>query len=445
MKQQLVRGVAPGALALFAVMTMGTSTAQAASPDGSVSAPAACGQPAVPAVFESVVHEPVLETVPAVTRLDRLWTRDVALTEVSYSRVMSPLYAVIEWTRSVDVLLREFARTVVDQPYQPATPDIPAVGHTESRVVTEAVVVTEYEFVQQRTGNTRWEAEGWNAGAGGLGWAPTGVTRVVELSPAVTEQVWIIDQPAVPGTPEVPEVSHVETTWLDAGGSVPTGYLATGATRVVGSQVVETVSLPDGETPSGTGWVRGGVVGVVDAVVDVVWLPEGEPAPAGYTSTGDARPAGFRTETTTVPQELAPAGPGWAPVPGSELVVEVEPERTVEVTAGYVETVLVSPAVPATAPCVIITPVENGPADGDPDVEGPGVDGPGADGPADDGGVSGGPAADASDVGGPSAGVVGQLLPATGSEVSLWLVGAGLGSLAGGGLLLTRRRREDLV
>ncbi len=119
--------------------------------------------------------------------------------------------------------------TVVDRAHVPAVAE---TGHHETRVVTPAVVQTRWEYLQQKTGKTRWEAEGWNAGDNGKGWEWTGATDEVVVTPAVTEQVWVVDIRAVP---EVTELSHQESAWVADGEAPPPGSSATGATRVAGS------------------------------------------------------------------------------------------------------------------------------------------------------------------------------------------------------------------
>jgi hypothetical protein len=459
MKHGLVRLAAPGSLALAAVMALGWSPAQAAPseaapPETAYSLPG-CGQPAVDAVYDTAVHDAVYATVPAVTGVESLWTRQVPVSEWSYSREVSPGYSILSWTRTTTLMETEYARTVVDEPFVPAVPGTPEIGHTENRVVREAVL--EHEFVHQKSGDTRWEGAGWNAGDGGKGWSPTGETR--EVVPAVTEEVWVVDQPATPGSPEVPEVSHVEKTWLPSGATPAEGWLATGEPRAAGTDV-ETATLPESEIPDGDGWVLGGVVDVVAPVIDVVWVPEGEPGPAGYASTGASRPAGTRTETTDVRSAAAPEGDGWSPVPDSDVVIVLVPEQTVLVTEAWTEQVLVSPAVPATPPCdpPDVDPPDVDPPDGEtPDTETTdgGIGGPDTSGSDTSGSDTSGSDTSGSDTsGGAVSGnqveansgqeVAGAVLPEAGAPATAWLAGLGLGSVLVGGALVVRRRDEGV-
>ncbi|WP_157537098.1 LPXTG cell wall anchor domain-containing protein [Nocardioides sp. Root190] len=342
--------LAPVALAAAAVIGFG--------PMGSAQA-AECGQPAVPAVFESVEHPAVLTTVPAVTHLEWTWRRDVASVET------------------------EHARTVIDRAHVPAVAE---QGHHETRVVTPAVLTTEWEYVQHQTGRTRWEAPGWNAGENGKGWSPTGVTREVEKSAAVTEQVWVIDSPAVA---EVTELSHQELVWVAAGAVAPAGYDATGATR-----------------PG---------------------------APVEELSPGTSAEA--------------PAGVGWTQVAGSGVsVVDEEAHERVEQEA-WVEDVLVTPEVPATEACA--SPVDGEDTDGE-DTDGEDTDGEDTDGEDTDGedglivddiddpSVEGEVAGIANNSGVVPTAAVGEVLPATGNGVEPWLLALGAVSLLAGAGLVRR-------
>lgn len=418
-----VRLFVPGALAAAAVVSFGVP-AQAAGPEASTASAApgaaarACGQPAVPATYQTVSHPAVYETVPAVTHLEWLWTRTIQHAEAEHSRVVTPAYDVYAWQRVIETIEREYVWTVVDQPFVPAVPGTPEIGHFDTVVIMPAITITEHEYRHRHNGSTRWEIAGWNAGPGGLGWVPTGASRVVELVPAVTQQVWVVDQPAVPGTPEIPEVSHQEFAWVLDGDTPPVGSSATGASRVA-SSITEDEELPEGQSPEGAGWVRGAVVETVAAVLDHLWLPLGEPSPAGYTPTGATRPAGSTVETTADRSATAPAGDGWSQVADSaETVVDV-PESTVLVEEAWTEEVVVVPAVPATAPC-----------DTDDEDDDGGATGPGDDDGSD--GVAGGVAGDDDDA----------VLPATGATAPWWLAALGLGGVVGGTALTRRGRRR---
>lgn len=415
----------PIALATAAVVGFGPS----ASADA-----ATCGQPAVPAVYETVEHPAAVTPVPAVTHQEWRWQRSVATTETAFGKVVRPAGGTWTWSRTVDVLEREYVRTVVDRAHVPAVPES---GHFEERVVTPAVVRTLWEYLQQKTGNTRWEVEGWNAGAGGKGWEWTGATDEVVVTPAVTEQVWVVDSPAVP---EVTELSHQETAWVADGGTPPAGWSATGAARVAGS-TSESVDLPDGEAPAGTGWTRGAWTETAPAVTDLVWVPQGATAPDGYDATGATRPGVPVHEETAATSATAPDGDGWEQVPGSATtVVEAAAYDRVDAEA-WIEQVLVSPEVPATDDCPE-EPVDGG-DDGDDEGEVGGEVGGEDDGT--EGLLDGDVVVDQTEgeVGGVATTATGggaDVLPATGNGTEPWLLGLGAASLVAGAALVRGRR-----
>lgn len=418
----------PIALAAAAVVGFGPSASAAET---------ACGQPAVPAVYDTVQHPAVVTSVPAVTHQEWRWQRSVATTETEHSRVVTPARGTWTWSRPADVLEREFVRTVVDRAHVPAVPE---VGHFDTRVVVPAVVQTLWEFLQQKTGNTRWEAEGWNAGDNGKGWEWTGATDEVVVTPAVTEQVWVVDSPAVP---EAAELTHQETAWVTDGAAPPAGSSATGATRVAGS-TLETVELPDGEAPAGAGWTRGAWTQTAAAVTEQVWVPEGATAPDGYDATGATRPGAPVLDQTSGTSAAAPASAGWEQVVGSAItVVDAAAYERVDAEA-WTEQVLVSPEVPATDDC----PEEPGPTD---DGEGDGEDG-GEDGgveePAGEDLLDGDVVVDQTEgeVGGIATAATGSgadVLPATGNGTEPWLLGLGAAGLVAGAALV-RGRREPV-
>lgn len=430
--------LAPVALATAAVVGFGP----AASADA-----ASCGQPAVPAVYATVEHPAVVTHVPAVTHPEWRWQRSVATTESEHAKVVKPARGTWTWARVVDVVEREFERIVIDRKYVPAVPE---TGHFEVREVTPAVVQTLWEYVQQKTGNTRWEGEGWNAGAGGKGWEWTGATDEVVVTPAVTERVWVVDSPAVP---EVTELSHRETVWVADGTSAPAGSTATGATRVAASNP-ESVDLPDGESPAGAGWTRGAWTETAAAVVDLVWVPQRASAPEGYDATGATRPGAPLHEETDATSAAAPAGDGWEKVPGSETtVVDVAAHDRIDAEA-WTEQVLVSPEVPATDDCPDnpTDPTDDGGDDGDGD-DGDGGDGgevggedDGLEEPADEDLLDGDVVVDQTEgeVGGLETTATGgsaDVLPATGNGTEPWLLGLGAASLVAGAALVRGRRQ----
>lgn len=343
-----------GGLATLAVASAFTLSTPAAHAEGSTQP---CGQPAVPAVYTSVVHDPVFRTVAAITHDEWRWQRDVPSTEYEYAKVVTPARDEADWSRTIPGAVEYlFTRTVVDQPAVPSTPAVPEVGHYDTVVVTPAVTVLQDEYQHQVTGKLRWESPDWGAQNGnGDGWVKTGNTRQLEITPAVTQQVWVVDVPGVPATPGTPAVTHDETQWAS---SLPAGDGWTGPidTRT-DDPTTETVTT-DGSTPSGDGWI---LVATrhFDAVIDTVW---GSVAPDGYTPTGAERPGGTTHEETSVTSAAAPDGDGWASIEGSQVTVTDAPATQVLVTPGSVDQVLVTPARPGTAPCPVVAAPQAAPA-----------------------------------------------------------------------------------
>lgn len=361
----------PGSLVTAAVLSLGTPAY--AAPVTVALAPVECGQPAQPAVTREVTYPAVYETRPAVTHREWRWTRSIpGGTDVEFAREVSGAYDVYDWSRTTSDLQDQYSRTVIDQEAQPAVYEV------------------EYEYfhTQNPRQPRRWYTDDeWNAqpNDNSHGWERTGATRDGDLI-----------------TPAVPEVSHVEYLWVDQGDAAPAGWTATGETQEV-NVVTEHEQLPEGETPAGLGWILGEVVDTVEAVIDLIWLPEGEEPPAGYTATGRTETEDATVETTDETSESAPAGDGWAIVDGSEVVVVDVPETQVLVTEARTETVVVTPAVPAGEECVNV------------DTSGQG-----------DNGASGGAVVDKGDA----------VLPATGAGNEPLLLGAGLLALFTGGALV---------
>ena len=423
-----IRHLTLAPLALVAVVGIAPSASAAPAPTPAPTIPGAergCGLPAVDPVYDTIHHPAVTETVPAVTREEWRWTRTVDVVERAFAKVVSAATGTVHWTRAVDVLERAYSRTVIDRAYVAGTPE---VGHHETRVVTPAVTQTFWEYAQQTTGRTRWEVQGWNAGEGGKGWAWTGRTDVRELTPAITTQVWVVDQPAVA---EVSELSHVETTWVLDGTTPPAGWSATGASRVA-STSNESRDLAPGVVPDGAGWVAGPFTETTPAVVDTVWVRDGDTVPAGYDATGATRPGAPDVETTSDTSALPPAGDGWSVVPDSSVVVEVVAPRVVEITPAWVEDFILVPGLPATPAC---EESEGAPGDPGGDVDGDGeVVDPEQAAPTGEvvpvGDVA--PAAATPEAVAPAAAV----LPATGGPVDPWLVALGFGSVVAGAVTL---------
>lgn len=416
-----VRHLTLASLALVAVV--GIAPSAGAAPSGRP-----CGLPEGPPVYTSIEHPAVTETVPAVTAPGWRWQRAVPTVEHAYARTLTPATYRVRWTRVVEVREASYTVTVVDRP---AAPETPEEGHEETRVVTPAVTVTRWEYVQQQTGHTRWERAGWNAGDNGKGWSPTGRTDVQVVTPEVTERVWVVDRPAVPA---VPELSHVETTWVPDGGTPPPGAVATGVSRVA-SSTPESRELAPGVVPDGAGWTEGATTETAPAVVDVVWLGAGAAPAPGYDATGATRPGAPVVETTPEASAEAPAGAGWTALPDSLVELVVSPARVIEVLPAWVEDFVV-PGEPATAPCAAAPAAPVPPAaPAAPAVEAPAA--PAAEAPGTpDGAVAG------AGVGTPATGAV---LPATGTPVAPWLVLLGGGSVLAGAVLVRRGRPRRMA
>jgi LPXTG-motif cell wall-anchored protein len=390
-------------LAVASAVTLAATPAQAAEQSAR-----ACGQPAVPATYVTVVHDPVLREVPAITHDEWLWQREVTTYELEFAKVVSAASTETDWSRDLPGTTEyQWARTVIDRAAVPGTPE---QGHLETVVVTPAVTETVFEYVQQQTGKTRWEHEGWNgehaADDDGKGWLRTGNTRDDVVTPAVTADQWVVDQPAVAA---VGEVSHLEYTWATS--SPGAGWNGPLDTRVTGGSTESATTAGDA-VPPGAGWNKT-QTRTVPAMVDTIWATE---APEGYDPTGASRVHEVTTEQTDATSADAPAGDGWTQVPGSGVVVVDRPASTELSGDGWTEQAMVSPALPATEPCaesaggsVVVAAVQT-------------------DEPTD---ASAAPAAGTT------------VLPATGSPASPVLLTAGLGALVAGGVLVRISRRRQ--
>jgi hypothetical protein len=305
-----------------------------------------CGSAAVGAVYTSVVVDPVFRTVPAVTHTEWRWQRDVSNLEFEFGKELSAAHVETDWSRAVPGETEYlFTHTVIDLAGVPAVPGTDEVGHFETVTIAPAVTQEEDEYVHQVTGKTRWESPDWGAQNGnGNGWVKTGNTRQVEVTPAVTEQNWVVDVPAIPGTPAVPEQSHTESVWAAA--SPGAGWSGPQDTRTTAGTTEHQTTA--GDAPAGSGWVLD-ATRTFDAVIDLVWAVT---APDGYTPTGDSRVASVDHQESEDTSATAPAGEGWSTIDGSEITKVDVPETQVLVTPGSVDQLLVSPALPATAPCV---------------------------------------------------------------------------------------------
>ena len=398
-----------GSLASIAVASAFTFAAPAAN----AADPRGCGQPAVDAVYSTVVHDPVFRTVPEQNHTEWLWQREVDDYSYEFSQLVSPAGVKTDWTRQVAGPLEYlWTRTVTDTPAVPAVPATPEVGHFDTVTTTPAVVVTDWEYVQQETGKTRWESEDWGAQNGqGNGWTKTGNTRQTVVTPAVTTQVWVVDSPASPGTPAVPAVTHDESVWSL---SSPGGDWTGPADSRPGASSTENQTT-DGDAPAGAGWSLV-ATRAVPAVYDTVWAAS---APAGYDPTGASKVSGSHHEQTDATSTTAPAGDGWSEVVGSATTVVDVPESQELVTDGWTEQVLLSPALPATAPCV------------EPPVSDP-AGNPGTDQPSSEtAGPQAAPAVEAATV-----------LPETGNGVPPWMAPTGFAAMLAGIAVIRFSRRS---
>lgn len=395
------------AVAVASAITLASPAAHAADDRG-------CGQPAVPAVTQTVVVEPVFETVEAVTHTEWRWARDWDVHEFEFVRTVSPARAETDWSRVVPGPTEYlFRTTVVDSPAVPAVPGTPEQGHEETYVITPAVTVTEAEYQHQNTGELRWERDDWGSQNGnGKGWVKTGATREQVVTPAVLGTRWVVDVPAVPGTPEIPAVTHDVSVWSP----VRPGVAWTGPfDERAGAGSTEEVTT-DGSVPDGDGWIAG-ATRTFAAVTETDWA---ETVPDGAKPTGNHRVARTEHGETDATSAEAPFGPGWYRVDGSAVTVTDIEEQKVLLTPGSVTEVEVSPALAATEPCV------EGPTGGS-ETEGPQA------APAPGSSVA--PAAVQPDA----------VLPNTGG-VPGWMAPAGLATMLLGAIVVrSSRRRADLI
>lgn len=393
-----------------------TSAITLAGPAAHADQPARpCGQPAVPAAYLTVFHEPVWQSVPAVTHDEWRWQRDVTTYEYEFSKLVRAAYDETDWSRDLPLLFR-WTRKVVTQEAVPDVPGTPEESHVETVIVTPAVTVTEYEYRQKdHPDQTKWRDAGWNGDKGdddsGKGWEKTGNTRERVITEAVTQEIKVVTRPATDGTPAVPEISHIEETWSAT--SPGDAWSPDLGTAPQGGGTESTTTTGD-DVPAGDGWQQT-ATRHVEAVVDTVWALA---APAGYDATGSSRVHDVTTEETSDTSATAPEGDGWTVVPDS-LVVKVDvPESRELVSDGYSTQELLSPGLPATASC----PVES----------------TGAVAAPADGGSAAVSGAQAEGAGAAAASV----LPATGAPVSPWLLASGLGALVTGGVLVRAGRRR---
>ena len=360
-----------GSLASLAVITMAGPALAAPADPASAAGDVRCGTPAVPAVFETVVHPATFETVehaavfrtvPAVTHLEWKWTRTVEVPEHKFQRTVTE--QLVEWKRDAGVVEYEWTRQVVESAGTPGREAVAEQGHWETRVVTPAVMVTEYLYVKTRNDNPNARNEywtdnpNWNAEVNehSLGWKRTDQTRQVEGSPAVTDEVWVVDVAGQEAVEEVPPTYSTQTQWS---AQRPSGadWAATGLHKAVISGVEQQL-LPLGELPEGDGWYQTGATYEGSAHTENLWA---ETHPGGdWVATGQQRPGRSTIETTRTHSATAPDA-GWTRLDGSETTVVDEAEKTVEVTpawtekkmvkAPWAEQVKVADAIPAGPEC----------------------------------------------------------------------------------------------
>lgn len=366
-----------------------------------------CGQPAVPAVWGTIVHPGYV--IPAVTHDEWRWERTVTTRWFEYRKVVTPAHVERDWAR--DTFEFGWTRKVVTQDYQPAVPGTDPVGQWEDVVGTPTSSQVRYEYEQKQTGDRKWEADGWNGEKDdedkGKGWSKTG-----------NVQQWVVT-PGTPGTPEVPEISHTEHRWSVT--SPGPDWTATDESQVVPGATETTTTIGDA-VPAGDGWELVATRTVAEEVL-TTWALS---APDGYTGTGfsDDR---VTTEQTAGTSATAP-GPDWTEIPGSRVVQTDTP--AVEV-APVVEAVLVEPGVAATPPCptrpqaapiVVDNVVTTGQAAGP---KAPKV------------------AVAAAHHGAAAVAAPDTVLPATGSPVSPLLLTTGIGALLAGTILVRTGRKRS--
>ena len=276
-----------------------------------------CGTPATDAVYKTEVTpgtEPVYDQIKVI---DVAYVPAVpgvpAVEEVSHmeTRIVTPAVpgtdAVYDWVKVIDVEA---------EPEVPGTPEVPEQSHFETKVITPAVEGQHYSLKgSSKLGKDEvpetpevnpeiWQANTHDEPNGHYVSADDDGTEYVDGesglhftshgpdgegnrdwfyfkagTPAVTEQVKVIDvayQPAVPGTPAVEEVSHLE--W----------------------QIVKEAT--DG-TPAVTEEVK---------VIDVAYVPAVPEVPAveevSHMETILVKPGTGPTSSTVLVSEATPAG-----------------------------------------------------------------------------------------------------------------------------------------
>jgi hypothetical protein len=364
-----------------------------------------CGQPAVAPIFMTLVHEPELQQVPAVTHDEWRWERQVTSFLHEFAKVVTPAYTVNDWTRTLpDTTKYQWSRKVVTQEARDAVPAVD--GHWVDVLGDTTGTGVEYEYVQQQTQNTQWRPAGWNGEKAdedkGQGWTRTGNARQ-----------WV---DGTPGSAAVPEISHLEYLWAPT--SPGAGWVKTDAEPSVTPGGTDTATTHGDNTP-GDGWTLVHTHVVPAVMSDPVWASV---APEGYSAT-DADPLPeVVMESTEGTSADSPAGDGWSKIDGS-LTTIVDHEATTRLVGGGTEQVQVAPGRPATAPCPTVQASTS-------HVAGPATSRP----------TSSATSSTAATVAAP--GHADTVLPATGSPVSPLLLTTGLGALLTGGALVRVGRRR---
>lgn len=339
--------------------------------------------PAVDAVtyeaykFErTVVVTPAVPGKEAVTETKEKWSKSNFIkgwenTGETRTVVTTPA---VEAVAEVSHQEYRFQRTVIDQPYVPGTPAVPA--KTEPYLISEAVpaqaeeAYTRYQYNKQTmtvrehkhgkvehvsdwswwAGNApRWSNTNPGVLESGLHgvwtegpwtytrtyrYVATDVTEKVVTKPAVPgkDAVWGTREisPAIPAVPETPEVSHVETTdWVR-------------------------------EAPAGEGWVQIDERKVVDAEA-VAGVPEVSHVEYRHTKTVVLEEAVAPVEEVTKTETSEwvtdkPEGEGWEQVEQKTVVVKEAVPAVEGVECPVIPEVPETPETPVVTPPVIVNP-----------------------------------------------------------------------------------------
>lgn len=230
-----------------------------------------CGSPAVPAVTATVTHAAGEATIPAVTHLEWLWTREVVVQQLQYE-LLTAGYRAVEWTRESGII---------------TGPDGELISSKESILLPKGVLPKGKGW--ELTGESFWVkdpgAKVWSVTPPtGSNWEPTGRTRVISRDTETT----------------------TETSALPPAGE--------GWVKVPGSEIV-VVDVPEDVVTNEEPWTEEVVVSPA--------LPAGEPCPTATpeeTHEPTTAPATTQSDPTTTPTVLgverqAPVAQAPAAVP----------------------------------------------------------------------------------------------------------------------------------